>query len=126
MTNHSQQIAELIRQGKKLEAIKLLRETTGIDLKEAKEQIEHLMSGSTPDNAEHPAGAGAEKLPDDVLALAQAGKKIEAIKLLREQSGLGLKDAKDRIDAVMGKGSGCASTIVLLLVVLVGLIALLG
>lgn len=37
---------------------------------------------------------------DEVLAAVDAGRKIEAIKILREESGLGLKDAKQVIDAV--------------------------
>jgi ribosomal protein L7/L12 len=35
---------------------------------------------------------------DEVRILAASGKKINAIKLLREQSGLGLKEAKDIVD----------------------------
>ncbi|BBY31190.1 ribosomal protein L7/L12 [Mycolicibacterium sediminis] len=34
----------------------------------------------------------------EVRALATAGKKIEAIKLLREQTGIGLREAKDAVD----------------------------
>jgi len=33
-----------------------------------------------------------------VLKAVDAGRKIEAIKLLREETGLGLQDAKDEID----------------------------
>jgi hypothetical protein len=44
--------------------------------------------------AQHP------NLPPEVLALLPH-KKIEAIKLMREMSGLGLKDAKDKIDAAI-------------------------
>jgi ribosomal protein L7/L12 len=37
--------------------------------------------------------------PDqDVLALAQAGRKIEAIKRYREITGAGLKEAKDAVE----------------------------
>jgi ribosomal protein L7/L12 len=41
-------------------------------------------------------GQGAE--PESIEALVIAGRKIEAIKLLRRESGLGLKEAKDQID----------------------------
>ena len=40
-----------------------------------------------------------KKLPPSVLHAIQAGNKIEAIKLVREQTGLGLKEAKDAVDA---------------------------
>lgn len=36
---------------------------------------------------------------EEIRALAHAGKKIEAIKRLRELTGLGLKEAKDLVDA---------------------------
>ncbi|HEY1090703.1 MAG TPA: ribosomal protein L7/L12 [Burkholderiaceae bacterium] len=38
----------------------------------------------------------------EVLALALAGDKIKAIKAYREQSGAGLKDAKDMIEKHTG------------------------
>lgn len=37
-------------------------------------------------------------LPDDVVAEIHANRKIEAIKRLREQRGIGLKEAKDAVD----------------------------
>ena len=58
-----------------------------------------------------------------IIACVHEGRKIEAIKLLREATGLGLKEAKDEIDrlfaehaapegagapeAVRAKGGGC-------------------
>ena len=35
-----------------------------------------------------------------LLELVQAGKKIEAIKLYRELTGVGLKEAKDAVDGI--------------------------
>ena len=37
-------------------------------------------------------------LPEDVKQAIHQNRKIEAIKLLREQSGLGLKEAKQQVD----------------------------
>ena len=37
---------------------------------------------------------------EQIKALIMQGKKIEAIKLYREQTGLGLKQAKDYVDAL--------------------------
>ncbi len=37
-------------------------------------------------------------LPADVLAALQKGQKIEAIKLLREARGIGLKEAKEAVE----------------------------
>ena len=39
------------------------------------------------------------ELSDDVIASIRSGKKIEAIKRLREEQGLGLKEAKQLVDA---------------------------
>ncbi len=40
---------------------------------------------------------------EEVLAAVDAGRKIEAIKLLREETGLGLADAKHAIDSLSGE-----------------------
>ena len=44
-------------------------------------------------------------LPEDVLAAIRAKQKIEAIKLLREHRNLGLKEAKQVVDATMNQHS---------------------
>ena len=40
------------------------------------------------------------EISDQVIAAIDAGRKIEAIKVLREESGLGLKEAKDVVDSL--------------------------
>ena len=40
-------------------------------------------------------------LPDQVINQIRAGRKIQAIKLLRESRDMGLKDAKHAVDAYM-------------------------
>ena len=42
-------------------------------------------------------------MPAPVLHAMQRGNKIEAIKLLREATGMGLKEAKDTVDAAYGE-----------------------
>ncbi|HZX52745.1 MAG TPA: ribosomal protein L7/L12 [Pseudomonas sp.] len=39
-----------------------------------------------------------EDLPPQVVAALERGQKIEAIKLLREFKGIGLKEAKEAVD----------------------------
>ena len=46
------------------------------------------------------AAPGAVGIPQDVVALARSGNKIEAIKRYREITGVGLREAKDAIDAI--------------------------
>ena len=39
------------------------------------------------------------RLSEAVVACIESGRKIEAIKLLREESGVGLAEAKQAVDA---------------------------
>ena len=48
-------------------------------------------------------GTVSGDLETRLKALIQSGKNIEAIKLAREETGLGLKQAKDLVDA-LGRG----------------------
>ena len=43
------------------------------------------------------------ELPDDVLDALHASRKIDAIKLLREQRHLGLREAKQLVDAYVAE-----------------------
>ena len=40
-------------------------------------------------------------LPADVIGALRRGEKLDAIKLLREATGLGLKEAKDIVEATL-------------------------
>ena len=41
------------------------------------------------------------RVSPEILDLVRDGRKIEAIKLYREETGVGLKEAKDYIDSLM-------------------------
>jgi ribosomal protein L7/L12 len=47
-----------------------------------------------------PFGSDAAGLPAEVVELAHRGRKIEAIKLLRELTGMGLAEAKATLDSL--------------------------
>jgi ribosomal protein L7/L12 len=62
---------------------------------------------------------------DAIIAAIKAGKKIDAIKLYREATGVGLKEAKEDVEALIdvlakddpdikkaNQGSGCAAMLV--------------
>jgi len=112
MHDTSRQIGELVAAGRQIEAIKVLREATGLGLADAKGIIDAVSSGApVPPQVlrrleQRAADAEAEDLPADVLAAAAAGDRILAIKLLRERRGLGLKDAKDLLDRVVPPPAG--------------------
>ena len=44
-------------------------------------------------------------LPSEVMQAIAAGRKIEAIKLLRESEGIGLREAKAAVDALARGGN---------------------
>jgi len=82
----------------KIAAIKLYRDATGAGLAEAKDAVELIAAGKPP-----PSGAAATLPADamqDVSSLVAAGKMIEAIKAYRTATGVGLKEAKDAVDAL--------------------------
>lgn len=89
-------VLQALQRGNTVEAIKLLRQTTGLGLKEAKDVIDAYLSG-TPMRLE--VTSSTTQLPASAVEALQRGDKIEAIKRLREQTGLGLKEAKDIVDA---------------------------
>ncbi len=106
--------AEIIRQinvamgsGRKLEAIKLYREATGISLAEAKAAVEDMernpaayLANLTVDTERPSTVSISREAMSQVFSHIRSGNKIEAIKLYREQTGLGLKEAKDAVDAL--------------------------
>jgi ribosomal protein L7/L12 len=96
------QLLALTQQRKKIHAIKLLRERTGIGLKEAKDAVEalertgrlRLPGDAKPSNR---SGDPAEFLAE-ARRLKEQRRAIEAIKLIRAHTGVGLKEAKDLYD----------------------------
>jgi ribosomal protein L7/L12 len=50
-----------------------------------------------------PANTQIQPACQSIEDLVRAGRKIEAIKLLRVETGLGLKEAKDQIDALFSR-----------------------
>ncbi|MEK7784523.1 MAG: ribosomal protein L7/L12, partial [Chloroflexota bacterium] len=102
------EIERLVREGKKIEAIKLFRQLTGAGLKESKDVIDRLDRGDVSAAANYAATAGPLEItsstPDHagqiekIGRLLNAGNKIEAIKVYRETFGVGLKEAKDAVE----------------------------
>jgi len=110
LTPHQeQQVRAEIAAGRTIQAIKLYREFTNLGLKESKDAVDVM--------ARHPSGTGSpttmplfsgetgeaqprSHLPEEVQQLVQAGQKIQAIKLYREATGVGLKQAKDAVEAL--------------------------
>jgi large subunit ribosomal protein L7/L12 len=92
-----EQIAEELDKLTLLEATqlsKLLQEKWGVSAAAP-------MAVAAPGGASAAAGGGAateEKTEFDVILTAAGDKKIQVIKVVRELTGLGLKEAKDLVD----------------------------
>ena len=95
------EVTSLLAQGGKMEAIKLMRDKKRLGLAEAKAAVETIGREEaivTPAPGLMATIQRAQQMSDEVRRLATTGRKIEAIKMLREKSGLGLKEAKDLVD----------------------------
>ena len=90
------------------ELLDAFKEMTLIELSEFVKQFEETfeVTAAAPVAVAGPAGPGApaaeaepEKDEFDVVLDADGGKKIQVIKVVRELTGLGLKEAKDLVEA---------------------------
>jgi ribosomal protein L7/L12 len=95
------EVTSLLAQGGKMEAIKLMRDKKGLGLAEAKAAVETIGREEAivaPAPGLMATIQRAQQMSEEVRRLATTGRKIEAIKMLREKSGIGLKEAKDLVD----------------------------
>ena len=89
------------------ELLDAFKEMTLIELSDFVKQFEDVfdVKAAAPVAVAGPAGAAApaEAAPEqdsfDVVLEADGGKKIQVIKVVRELTGLGLKEAKDAVEA---------------------------
>lgn len=124
------EIRALLRQGRKIEAIGLYREQAGVGLAAAKDAVERIGRGDSPT----PNEVVADTTENQILELLAAGRKIAAIKLYREQTNSGLKEAKDAVEALAAQHgivsparSGCLGILAVLLsvvsLILIGVVS---
>jgi large subunit ribosomal protein L7/L12 len=89
------------------ELLDAFKEMTLIELSDFVKQFEEVfdVTAAAPvavaaaGGAAAPAEAEAEKDSFDVVLEGDGGKKIQVIKVVRELTGLGLKEAKDAVEA---------------------------
>lgn len=96
---------ELLQAGRKIEAIKGVRESTGWGLKRSKEAVESLKRSHDPAGRElHPRDVDISspdvRLDDEVRRLLDERRNIEAVKLVREVTGWGLKESKEYVERI--------------------------
>ena len=103
--NLNEKIRAYLLRGCKIEAIRVYRETSGAGLKEAKDYIDQFDS-ETHRNTEPPAAdnSGIDKtLYEEIVMKIRNRDTIHAVRLYREATGSGLKEAKDYVDALVEK-----------------------
>jgi ribosomal protein L7/L12 len=84
----------LVQQHRKLEAVKLVYDTTHCGLKEAKDYVDNLESPipHTPTNTNN--------IDDTILALLAENKKIHAVKYYKDQTGKPLAESLAYVDSL--------------------------
>lgn len=87
----------------KVSSLRRRIEATGVGVYGSSHTVQPMRQ-ATPNAYQQPApgAAGSVGFPvsDEVRALVAANRRIEAIKMLRTQTGLGLKEAKDVVDSL--------------------------
>lgn len=123
-----QRVFDLLEQQRMLEAIKLYKDETGVDLWEAKEAVEAIGRGQPPESlggasTAPPAAPTDAALQQEVVELLHAGAGLEAVKRYRDRTGASLKQSKDAVDAIALRhglrptSSGCGAALIALLLV---------
>jgi ribosomal protein L7/L12 len=101
-------VAVFIKQNKKIEGIKYVRETNNVSLQDAKSIVEKIElsinSGNenfkgTEENV-YSDYTEDQELVNKVKALIGSGNKITAIKLIAEEQKKGLAEAKDYVEKI--------------------------
>ncbi len=98
-------VLDALRHGDTAEAVRLMRASGGMGLMNAKAIVDSHLGRSIPFKPATPASKPltgpvfSSGLPTSVVEALQRGEKIQAIRLMREITGVGLKEAKDAVDA---------------------------
>jgi ribosomal protein L7/L12 len=121
------ELLKLLSSGQRVQAVAAYGRRMGVNLDQALAAIEKLEQDRPFDVAPNDAN-----LEWEIIAHLERGEKIGAIKLHRDRTGSGLKEAKDAVESIesrlglgtpVNSGRGCLGMVVLLSV-MVALIAL--
>lgn len=96
------EVMKLLSQDKKIQAIKYVKDNTGVGLKEAKDWVEKYEASVVAVSPEIDATPVEAYVPDAITEQARKllseGRKMEAVKLVKYNSNLGLKECKDYVE----------------------------
>lgn len=109
---HDFEVLDALTNGQKINAIKRVRQLTGLGLREAKDFVDALERGDIvvrdgpvvrPPQPPDTAAPGDAFYDPEVQEYLAQGRKIDAIKRVRELTRLGLKEAKDLVESWEGR-----------------------
>ena len=98
--DHVQKIHQLLHDKQLIQAIYVYREATGVSLAEAREAIEEM---ARDEFIKPPSGVRRQDNPvleAKIRSLLSKGKKIDAIKIYREEYGISLNEARDAVERI--------------------------
>jgi len=102
------EIRPLLRAGRKISAIRLYQERTGTSLREARQAVEALGAPATSASATlappRPPRHTAD-LMHEIRPLLRAGRKISAIRLYQERTGVSLREARQAVEQLERESS---------------------
>jgi ribosomal protein L7/L12 len=95
-------VIQLIREQQRITAIQFYQDKVGGSLGEAKEAIEAIEAGLKDASAPLPPASATAQPPrmEEIIELVQAGQRLEAIKLYRELTGVGLRESLTVIEGI--------------------------
>lgn len=97
------EIEDLVASGQKIAAVKRYREITSVGLQEALHAVEQIAGPAVRDLSAAvaaPDGKALREAEAAAMAALREGNVVEAIKRYRQHTRLGLKEAKDAVDAL--------------------------
>lgn len=99
-----------IAQGQTIAAIKQVREANSLDLRTAKEAVDAYVAGNREFTVLPSAPPELDErrngFPAEAEAALARGQTLEAVKIVREKYRIGLKEAKDLVDAQRRRHAG--------------------
>ena len=95
-----QEIHKLLHERKVIQAVKLYREATGVGLAEAKSAVEEMARNEYTKPPDDVRDMDNPVLESRIKSLLSRNRKVDAVKIYREEYGVSLKQAKDAVDRI--------------------------
>jgi ribosomal protein L7/L12 len=97
---HVRRLHELIHAKQLLNAVQFYQQATGVSLAEAKEAVAEMARDEFTKPPSPERDRDNPVMEGKIRSLLSKNKKIDAIKIYREEYGIGLKEAKDAVERI--------------------------